>query len=1067
MSELFMECEEEELEPWQRRIPEINLVDDDDDDDDEPIFVGEIRSKVTPNTRRNPAPVAKAASQRQMVPVATRTVMPVSPVMRAGATTMTTSPQRPPPTAASAPPVSPCGSSGPIVPQLTVRATAQSVPKSLLIPVASQAGPLPTVAQTVSHVPVTHTLSAQSPQPIIINNQGYIVTSPQIANNSAFIASLGNQYPPGTSFTVLPAGQQLLPQVAPAKALPGVVHRPQVQLIQNNIVTLANVQSPAQSKQPAAQFSPTKLQLPIHVVPSAMQSKLVTPPTPLNSGVPCKQPSPLLQVMSNTGIGMSAVKRDSPPDMTSNATKRTKLDLGVANVSDCAQNGTPFRKKCPRCNIQFNLPDPMRNHMRYCCSHLIDSVFPTTSKLGKPAPPARLMDTERGKLIMLVTEFYYGRHEGDKAVQKDQKANITFKCNSCLKVLKNNIRFMNHMKHHLELEKQSNESWDSHTTCQHCFRQYSTPFQLQCHIESAHSPYESTTNCKICELAFETEQVLLEHMKDNHKPGEMPYVCQVCNYRSSFFSEVESHFRSVHENTKDLLCPFCLKVLRSGHIYMQHYMKHQKKGIHRCGKCRLNFLTYKEKTEHKTHFHRTFKKPKTLEGLPPGTKVTIRASLLGGSPTSAGTPSRSIVSIIPSSPTSKQPSKSHSGTAKSKSSSQNSSPGKARPFQSKKQERLNSKLQEKNNEALKNVRNHLGQQICVECYTKVTDFYSHYPMVLNCGACKYRTCCKKSFENHMIRFHSAVSRDRLRKMRKPRGSLRSITLVCLNCDFLADASGTNLMSKHLIDRPHHNCQVIIEKGISNEEKPKTGPRFETSAGDASDFTRVETDILSGDSDPSDANGKDKEDLPLDSRTKSYDESRAEPSEVKDSKAASKPESERAEVPEESQAHANDGGIPENEEKQRHKTSAKLPDPVERDTSPGEPSGTSSSEKEKEEPPSPEAKPLSRPTDHEMGQDKEEEEGSSPKDDVPFQDFLRKSHNGESVSSDVSEQGSVRLEPLTPSKVLEPLTPSKVLEHEATEILQKEPESNAGAPSDSTDDTDNSRPSTPNQSKDTT
>lgn len=48
-----MECDEEELEPWQRRIPEINLVDDDDDDDDdEPIFVGEIRaSKVTPNTR--------------------------------------------------------------------------------------------------------------------------------------------------------------------------------------------------------------------------------------------------------------------------------------------------------------------------------------------------------------------------------------------------------------------------------------------------------------------------------------------------------------------------------------------------------------------------------------------------------------------------------------------------------------------------------------------------------------------------------------------------------------------------------------------------------------------------------------------------------------------------------------------------------------------------------------------------------------------------------------------------------------------------------------------------------
>lgn len=53
MSELFMECEEEELEPWQKAkaIPEINLVDDDDDDDDEPIFVGEIQSSKPVNSR--------------------------------------------------------------------------------------------------------------------------------------------------------------------------------------------------------------------------------------------------------------------------------------------------------------------------------------------------------------------------------------------------------------------------------------------------------------------------------------------------------------------------------------------------------------------------------------------------------------------------------------------------------------------------------------------------------------------------------------------------------------------------------------------------------------------------------------------------------------------------------------------------------------------------------------------------------------------------------------------------------------------------------------------------------
>lgn len=194
---------------------------------------------------------------------------------------------------------------------------------------------------------------------------------------------------------------------------------------------------------------------------------------------------------------------------------------------------------------------------------------------------------------------------------------------------------MNHMKHHLELEKQNSESWESHTTCHHCYRQYMTPFQLQCHIESAHSPIESssirwwfvklsltvwletyfpflillsfsfqpiaryvswrlspsrcswstwrrTTNRGKCLMSARSgprhRVTVWFHVTREMVTGTkflFLLISQVCNYRSSFFSDVETHFRSVHENTKDLLCPFCLKVLRTSHIYMQHYMKHQ------------------------------------------------------------------------------------------------------------------------------------------------------------------------------------------------------------------------------------------------------------------------------------------------------------------------------------------------------------------------------------------------------------------------------------------------------------------------------------------------------------
>ncbi|OXB79984.1 UNVERIFIED_CONTAM: hypothetical protein H355_009799 [Colinus virginianus] len=456
------------------------------------------------------------------------------------------------------------------------------------------------------------------------------------------------------------------------------------------------------------------------------------------------------------------------PDNTSGILFGVRQNSGVAqyqteptvNVTDTntassnIKNGGPFPRACPKCNIHFNLMDPLKNHMKYCCPDLVNDFFLGVVQTECSGTTSKTAEYEKGKLIMLVNDFYYGKHEGDtQQVQQEQKTHTTFKCFSCLKVLKNNIRFMNHMKHHLELEKQSSESWESHTTCQHCYRQFPTPFQLQCHIESTHTPYESSTICKICELSFETEQVLLQHMKDNHKPGEMPYVCQVCNYRSSAFSDVETHFRSVHENTKHLLCPFCLKVIKIGAPYMHHYMRHQKKGIYRCTKCRLQFLTCKEKMDHKTQHHRTFRKPKQLEGLPPGTKSVDDKT--------------------------------------------------GEPEQDLKAELLLS-CADVNYELFHiTVRCRLGAHKCIECYSEIKDFASHFPAYVHCSLCRYNTSCSKAYVNHMMS-HVAFTHTLYFF------SSRGVTVVCLNCDFLTDGSGLDRMATHLSESHAHACQVIIE-----------------------------------------------------------------------------------------------------------------------------------------------------------------------------------------------------------------------------------------------------------------
>ncbi|NXB60676.1 Z280D protein, partial [Struthidea cinerea] len=690
-------------------------------------------------------------------------------------------------------------------------------------------------------------------------------------------------------------------------------------------------------------------------------------------------------------------------------------------ASSTIKNGGPFPRACPKCNIHFNLMDPLKNHMKYCCPDMVNNFFPGVIKTECLNTTSKTVESEKGKLIMLVNDFYYGKDEGDlQQVQQEQKTHTTFKCISCLKVLKNNIRFMNHMKHHLELEKQSNESWESHTTCQHCYRQFPTPFQLQCHIESTHTPYESSTICKICELSFETEQVLLQHMKDNHKPGEMPYVCQVCNYRSSAFSDVETHFRTVHENTKHLLCPFCLKVIKIGAPYMHHYMRHQKKGIYRCTKCRLQFLTCKEKMDHKTQHHRTFRKPKQLEGLPPGTKVTIRASLgshqSGSSATSSVSTSSSTFQLSPKAKNATTKNHNKSNTSKSR--------GKSKQSTSKKQNAWTNsrKKKEPTNIVFHNLRHRMGTHKCIECFSEIKDFASHFPAYVHCSLCRYNTSCSKAYVNHMMSFHSARPSKRFWIFKKHSEELRGVTVVCLNCDFLADAFGLDSMATHLSENHTHTCQVIIEKvSTDNPTAAQVSQKFQ----DLVYLKEKQKHQL--------LKGKYNEQLHLEISKQEHDSS----DETKECSRNQTKKVASIEKREEDSSLSNTENVPSLElpgnssknslhEKRAYCDSANNKQLVderrkcvhdEREMKTCQSSDNILNEQTK-------VSTLDETTLSAMNvRDLKLTLG----EDVSFEQFLRKRDELESVSSDISEQGSIHLEPLTPSEVLE---------HEATEILQK-------------------------------
>lgn len=50
-------------------------------------------------------------------------------------------------------------------------------------------------------------------------------------------------------------------------------------------------------------------------------------------------------------------------------------------------------------------------------------------------------------------------------------------------MLYNNMRIMMHMQGHIDSEKQQNLDLSDLTQCKHCYKQFDTPFEMQCHVE--------------------------------------------------------------------------------------------------------------------------------------------------------------------------------------------------------------------------------------------------------------------------------------------------------------------------------------------------------------------------------------------------------------------------------------------------------------------------------------------------------------------------------------------------------------------------------------------------------
>ncbi|XP_034029376.1 pogo transposable element derived with ZNF domain b [Thalassophryne amazonica] len=341
---------------------------------------------------------------------------------------------------------------------------------------------------------------------------------------------------------------------------------------------------------------------PLTLIQSPSLGQLVRPgvsvPSVLSQGQAI-QPRPGL---AHSGSGFTTMQLPSTVTIRTSTPGPAKLQVSGANSLSASANGVS------------RAPPPISS-----AASLVTSRVTST-------PP---------KVVMSVDDFYYGTFDGDLSLRRSKLPGVkscAHTCQVCLYQAGNNLRLMEHTLLHSEL---IGGEADGRPCCQYCYRHFSSSVHLNSHQEQVHGPAPSTCMCRICEWAFENEPTFLHHMKSNHRPGEMPYLCQVCLFRSSFYSDVLQHFSTFHRDSRFLLCVFCLKVNKSPSSYQLHLLRHQKNQAFHCNRCRLQFILLKDKMQHKLANHRSFRRPAQLEGLPPGSKVTIRTYGKTRSPPSA------------------------------------------------------------------------------------------------------------------------------------------------------------------------------------------------------------------------------------------------------------------------------------------------------------------------------------------------------------------------------------------------------------------------------------------------
>lgn len=319
-----------------------------------------------------------------------------------------------------------------------------------------------------------------------------------------------------------------------------------------------------------------------------------------------------------------------PLDQHDSASSSTTIKVEIEEPSLAAMNDLSNNRKsrrtnknpphqCSKCGECFDMPFERQRHLRRVHRKQTDFKCPVCDQnyLNKRSLEQHMDSKHLGKVGYTcdICNKSFTQKSYVRTHMRIHNFQMPYACKECDKQFLTNLKFISHMKSHLELDpleklvvpnvkpdiaelpskkaitdnncvaRQTNNKTTSNQ-CSKCSECFETATERNRHLRTVHRTQDY--KCQICDMVYLHKISLRQHIDTKHL-GKIGFTCDICNKSFSQKSYVKIHMR-YHNGEKPFQCTECGKQFLTGSKLLSHQRRHagtDKQSV--CTVCHLRF----------------------------------------------------------------------------------------------------------------------------------------------------------------------------------------------------------------------------------------------------------------------------------------------------------------------------------------------------------------------------------------------------------------------------------------------------------------------------------------------